>query len=464
MTRDPDREPSLFQSVAGAELPSLARLNESTWIDVIRKMDEVYGDLIRYEVDLEGKHQALADAHGFISDVLSSMFDVLIVCDAQGRVQQGNKALVELTGTPEHELRKRPLATLFTPANRQAVEDLLARVRQEVVTDCELTLAGKDGNTPLAVNCTPRHDRRNRFTGVVLIGRPVGELRRAYDALNHAHFELKRTQQQLIHSEKLASLGRLVAGVAHELNNPLGVVYSNTHTLRKYAQRLRAYLESARTHAVSGELAARWKELKLDRVVEDLDPLLDETLQGAERAHDIVNNLRRYTTMQRGERTAVGIHAVIESAVHWVKRGAAAKTKIDLDIPGELATMGYESQLHQVAINLIQNGIDAAEKSDDPRITIGAKREGDHIVITFADNGSGIAEEDLPRVFDPFFTTKPVGKGTGLGLSITETIVRDHDGTITVANVPGGGAMFKVSLPAAPPGATAPATPAKPPR
>ena len=144
-------------------------------------MDEVYGDLIRYEVDLESKHQALADAHGLISSVLSSMFDVLIVCDAQGLIQQGNKALVELTGVPEQDLRKRPLSTLFVAENQPAIADLLARVRNEVVTDSELSLAGKDGHTPLAVNWTPRHDRRNRFIGIVLIGRPVGELRRAYD-------------------------------------------------------------------------------------------------------------------------------------------------------------------------------------------------------------------------------------------------------------------------------------------
>ena len=106
---------SLFHSVAGKDAPELAGLNESTWIDVVRKMDEVYADLIRYEVDLEGKHNALGEAHDFISGVLSSMFDVLIVCDVQGRIQQANKALEELTGLSEDELRRRPLEAAFTP-------------------------------------------------------------------------------------------------------------------------------------------------------------------------------------------------------------------------------------------------------------------------------------------------------------------------------------------------------------
>ena len=416
-------------------------------------MDEVYTDLIKYEVDLEDKHRALEEAHTFISGVLSSMFDVLIVCDAQGRVQQANKALVELTGIPEADLRKRPVQSLFAAENTELIRGLLHRARNEVVTDCELNLLGRDGSTPLAVNCTARHDPRNRFTGIVLIGRPIGELRRAYDALNNAHLELKRTQQQLIQSEKLASLGRLVAGVAHELNNPIGAIYANTHTLRKYAERLRTFLDAARRrsedHAFSAELEARWKELRLDRVMEDLDPMIDGTLQGAERARDIVHNLRRYTTTQRGNRERVRLRDVMDSAAHWVKKAAPLRAAIAVDIADDLVALGYESQLHQVAINLIQNAHDAMEKTTHPRLVIAGARDGDRIVVSFSDNGTGIAESDLPKVFDPFFTTKPVGKGTGLGLSISEAILRDHDGTITAANGPKGGAVFRIVLPAA---------------
>ena len=143
------------------------------------------------------------------------------------------------------------------------------------------------------------------------------------------------------------------------------------------------------------------------------------------------------------------IGEILESAAQWLKKGSSARADVVLEVPPDLYTMAFESQLHQVAINMIQNAHDATEGVQHPLLRIVASQEGDRIAVTFTDNGSGIDEHDLLRVFDPFFTTKPVGKGTGLGLSISETIIRDHGGTISVSNAARGGAVFRIVLPAA---------------
>lgn len=448
MPRTP-KEPiaSLFHRVAGGESSGLKEFTEDAWIDVVRKMDEVYADLVRYEADLENKNLALESAHDFISGVLSSMFDVLIACDSQGRIRQANRALIELTGIPETDLKLRPVVEVFAPESRELAASLLAKARHDVVKDCELILAGGAGPAPLAVNCTPRRDRRGRFTGAVLIGRPVGELRRAYDALNDAHRELKRTQQQLIHSEKLATIGRLVAGVAHELNNPISFVYSNVHTLRKYGERIQQYLEAAKTMKMPAELESLRVKLRLDRVQSDLEPLISGTLEGAERVRDIVNDLRRYSSTPRGKAEPVKLGELVESAVRWATQGSGRQADIAIEVDPDCTVMGHEGPLHQVAVNLIQNALDAMEKTAAPTLWIRAKTNGALVTLTFEDNGSGIPPENVGRIFDPFFTTKSAGKGTGLGLSISDAIVRDHGGSIEAANRDDGGAIFVVNLP-----------------
>ena len=155
------------------------------------------------------------------------------------------------------------------------------------------------------------------------------------------------------------------------------------------------------------------------------------------------------TSLARGAASKDRLREVIDSAVQWVTKGTPVRPEIQIEIGDELTTVGHEGQLHQVAINLIQNALDAMEKSPQPLLLIAGKREGDVIVLTFADNGSGIPEADLDKIFDPFFTTKPVGKGTGLGLSITDAILRDHEGTITASNRKPRGAVFVVALPRA---------------
>jgi two-component system sensor histidine kinase HupT/HoxJ len=186
----------------------------------------------------------------------------------------------------------------------------------------------RDGSPlPVSLNCTPRLSGTGKLVGMVLTGRPVGELRRAYHALRQAHEDLKRTQQQLLQAEKMASLGRLVAGVAHELNNPISFVLGNVLAIRRYATRLQTYLEAVHSEqcARSPELEGLRQELRIDRIMADLNPLLDGMTEGAERTRDIVDGLKRFSAIDRSADESFNLAEVVARAVRWVVRARAAR-------------------------------------------------------------------------------------------------------------------------------------------
>mgnify|MGYP003339624364 CR=1 FL=1 len=304
---------------------------------------------------------------------------------------------------------------------------------------------------PVDFNCSARRDAAGRPLGHVFVGRPMGEIKRAYHQLRETHEALKRTQQQLLHSEKMASLGRLVAGVAHELNNPISFVLGNVDALRRYAERLQKYLAAVNATPQTPPVQGLREQLRIDALLADLPSLIEGMSEGARRTTDIVNGLRRFSVVDREERSRVELASVVERAIHWVKKGTAPGFEIDWSTPRErLEVMGSPGQLLQVTMNLIQNAADACAEAPVPRLAITLAREGDAVVLEFSDNGSGIAPEHLSRVFDPFFTTKPVGQGTGLGLSISYGIVEQHGGALSVTSAPGQGACFRLRLPVAP--------------
>ncbi|HOP15833.1 MAG TPA: ATP-binding protein [Gammaproteobacteria bacterium] len=435
------------QEVA-SDLAAEARASQdAAWIEVIRKMDETYADLVRYQVDLEEKNSSLEAAQQFIASVLASMTDVLIVCDAKGRIQQVNKAMEALAGESEATLKGRAFQTLLSSDCQPLAEQLVEKIRIGAVGDCEVTLCGRGEKMPLAMNCTCRYDARGRRVGMVLIGRPVGELRRAYEALHVAHSELQQAQRQLVNAEKMASLGRLVAGVAHELNNPISFVYGNVHALARYRERLARYLAAVDAADLPDDVRKLRDELHVPKILADIAPLLDGTLQGAERVRDLVQDLRRFSSGQSGERSRFDLVHVVATAVHWVTRGARQDLQIDVEAPPVLQIAGHPGQLQQVLMNLVQNAIDALRDVDRPRVEVRVDVADGMARVRVRDNGAGIAPDDLVRVFDPFFTTKPLGQGTGLGLSISYGIVTEHGGNLTAANHGQGGAVFTLSLP-----------------
>lgn len=444
-----DRDVTLLSKVLGAEDMTFDGPHETAWVEVIRKMDEVYSDLIRYEVDLEEKNNALAAAERFISSVLESVSDVLIVCDRDGSILQVNGALAALVGESSGDIVGRKLTDYLTPAAEEGnIPDFAGCAPGDEMRDVEVRFESKDGPSDhYAVNCSARLDQRGRPAGFVLTGRPVGELRRAYEALHKAHRELQQAQQQLVQQEKMASLGRLVAGVAHELNNPISFIYGNVHALEKYRGRLAKYLGALHESGAADGLAGLRQELRIDEMLGDLPQLIEGMHEGAARVSDIVKNLRRLSFAERGEPQQVELEPLIETAVRWAMKSDRNEVRIDVEKLEGATVPGHESQLHQVLVNLIQNALDAVRDTPDPRIAIKVARGPAGLALEVLDNGPGIEEDARGKIFDPFYTTKPVGEGTGLGLWISYSIVKEHGGTIEVADAPGGGACFRIVFP-----------------
>jgi signal transduction histidine kinase len=277
------------------------------------------------------------------------------------------------------------------------------------------------------------------------------QLRTANEELQAAYRELQATQLQLVQREKMASVGQLVAGVAHELNNPIGFIYSNVTTLEDFVRRLRGMLEAYRAAPLAAtdqaRLQAEWESRKVDYALKYLDSMIQGIKEGAERARKIVRDLRVFARTQDDVWQTVDLHEEIESSLtllnHLLKDRVTVHRKF-----GELPEVEcIRSQVDQVFLNLLANAAQAI--SGPGAITIETRREGDAAVIVVADTGPGIAADALDRVFDPFFTTKPVGEGTGLGLSISYEIVTKHGGEIRAENAPGGGAVFTVRIPLA---------------
>lgn len=438
------------------ELAALLRLGEAgdtvgeqTWISVIHKMDEVFSDLVRYEVALEEKNAELEEQQRFMRSVLGSMSDLLIVCRRDGRIEDVNDSLLRLTGKSGEALRGTLLAALFADeAQGRQARELIAR--RDALHDQSFALRDAHGEAALvSLNFNPRHGAGGRTLGSVITGRPVGELRRAYDALQAAHVQLQRTQQQLLQAEKMASLGRLVAGVAHELNNPISFVLGNMHALKRYVQRMQRYLDAIHQGADEQLRAQLREELRIDRIVADLDSLIAGTVEGAERTRDIVDGLKRFSAPASGIAERFDVGEVLARAVDWVRKASPADFGIHVELPAGLCVLGAASQMQQVFMNLVHNAQQATAGRAAPRLDIAGSVDAGELCLRFVDNGPGIAAEALSRLFDPFFTTKPVGQGTGLGLSISYGIVEHHGGRLQARNGDDGGAEFLLWLPLA---------------
>ena len=276
-------------------------------------------------------------------------------------------------------------------------------------------------------------------------------------SLNNSHKELQDTvrqlrsmQAQLVHSGGMASLGRLVAGVAHELNNPINFIYGNIGFLEEHIENMKMILSAyGQADLLSAQELERVdemkKEIRFEEMLEDVDRILKSCRHGAERTKEIVSNLRTFSRLDEAEVKEVDIHEGIESSLNLLtnryKKGIAVH-KDYADLP---LVYCYSGQLNQVFMNLLANAGQAIPDTGD--VWIATRQVDDKVQIVVRDNGVGISKEDIPKIFDPFFTTKDVGGGTGLGLSITYGIIQRHGGTIEVDSELGKGTTFTVTIP-----------------
>jgi signal transduction histidine kinase len=279
------------------------------------------------------------------------------------------------------------------------------------------------------------------------------ELAQRNAELERANAQLARTQARLLQSDKLASIGQLAAGVAHEINNPIGYVHSNLGALRGYVEALATVIEAYEKALASDDpvqarepIGALRERLDLAFVLQDLPQLLAESREGIERVRKIVDDLKDFSRAGRDESWAtIDLHRSLETTLNIV--GNEIKYKADVirrygDLP---PVECLPSEINQVFMNLLVNAAQAIPERGV--IEVETEVRGDDVVVRICDSGPGIPDEVLEHMFEPFFTTKPVGAGTGLGLSISHGIVAKHNGSIEAGNRATGGACFTVTLP-----------------
>lgn len=431
-----------------ADAPADGAVSDQVWTDVLQAMDRTYSELVDYQEQLEKRNAELTSLRNFLSSIILSMSDYLIVTDRNGRIADASASFCRTQGQTAEDLSGMAITQVFDAAEGARVMDAITQtLSAREVSELSAEMVTSDGNEPVEFRVSPRLDRRGKSTGVILTGRPMGELVRAYEELETSHQELKDTQGQLVRNEKMASLGRLLAGVAHELNNPISFVYANTHTLDKYLNRFETYFEQVQAGASREELIALRRDLKLDRNLDNLRNAVLGAREGAERVRDIVEDLRRLSADGSGETTGFDLVEVVKLSASWIDRGM--KSGVPLIFEGEpvCIVLGRRGHIQQVLMNLVQNAVDAMAGVEAPEIRIMMRYEGDRAVMEISDSGPGVPDELKATIFDPFFTTKEVGKGTGLGLSISHKIVEEHGGTLELTECEGRGACFRLTLP-----------------
>jgi two-component system NtrC family sensor kinase len=283
------------------------------------------------------------------------------------------------------------------------------------------------------------------------------EIKKTFAKMKASHEQLKKAQSQLLHSEKMASIGQLAAGVAHEINNPVGFIASNVQTLEEYIKVYNSVIgfteglsEAVRTGDIAHgrqllqQMQEATQSVDLEFIKNDISKLVEESKKGVERVKTIVADLRTFSRQDDEKKTLVSIESVIEGVLGIVQNEIKYKAELRKEYGQTPQILCHPQQLGQVFVNLLVNAVHAIGKKGT--ITIRTYEEKGFVCAQVIDTGEGIPPEVIPKIFDPFYTTKEIGKGTGLGLSISYEIVKNLCGTITVDSEVGRGTTFTVMI------------------
>lgn len=310
-----------------------------------------------------------------------------------------------------------------------------------------------DGQVIGAVETLQDITARKKAEDALLASRE--NLRLQHDKLEQVNRDLKQAHVKQLQSEKMASIGQLAAGVAHEINNPIGFVSSNLRSLEKYLARLREFIlfqdeELARDESsgLRETIAEKRQQLKIDMILEDIGDLLSESRDGVDRVGKIVSDLKGFSRVDEAEHKLTDVRECLESSINIVWNEIKYKATLSRDFAEVPDILCYPGQLNQVFVNLL---INAAQSIDEQGIiTVKTFTSEGYVYVQISDSGCGISEDNCKRIFDPFFTTKEVGKGTGLGLSISYDIIKKHQGEISVDSLLNEGTTFTLKLPISP--------------
>lgn len=276
-------------------------------------------------------------------------------------------------------------------------------------------------------------------------------LKKSYDELSKANEELVLSESQLIQSEKMASIGVLAAGVAHEINNPIGYIKSNLTVFQDYLESINDYCQEIAEQCTTQEQKDYQQALAnkhdLQYILEDSGPLIENSIDGVEKVAEIVRNLKTFARAEEDVKTLTDINEGLNATINMVANELKYNCQLHIDLSPLPKIYAFPSKLNQVFMNLLINaGQSIADKGD---IFIRTYQDDNALVVEVKDTGTGISPENLPHIFTPFFTSKPVGEGTGLGLSISHSIIEQHSGKILINSTIGKGSCFSVYIPLA---------------
>ncbi|MCG8592231.1 MAG: PAS domain S-box protein [Proteobacteria bacterium] len=385
-------------------------------------------------------------------NIIQNMNSALVVVDLEGRITVSNPRAEAILGVDRVGLEGRSIYDWLSdlpPAHTQIARTL---ARGTSFKGAETLITRPDGSVlPIAISCASLVDAEGTRLGAV--------------AIFQDQSEIKQLQRQVLQTEKMASIGQLAAGVAHEINNPTGFIHANLFQMSEYLTDLRRvweHVESLQKAASGGDpaaiaheaqaLAARVREVDLEFVLTDFAKAVRESQEGSERIRHIVQDLRDFSRQDTSERVQADINQCVDSTANivWTMMKHSVVLKKEYrDLPPVYC---YPMQLKQVFMNLLVNAYQAieeqrADESHVGEIQLQTECSRGGVVVRVSDTGAGISPQDLDRIFDPFFTTKEVGAGTGLGLSTSYSIVQRHGGTVRVESQVGVGTCFEVWLP-----------------
>ncbi|WP_010321781.1 sensor histidine kinase [Marinobacterium stanieri] len=300
-------------------------------------------------------------------------------------------------------------------------------------------------------------ERNARLKAEQLLEDKSRELYQQNRRLEESYDQLQQQQTALVQSEKLATLGTLTAGVAHEINNPLAYVISNVSAAKEYIEAYDQLVKFVQQHDLASlmpeALQQEWDSLQetldLAFIQEDYPGVIEDTQEGLDRVRDIVQSLRSFSRVQEGEREPADLVEALKSTLRLLNNELKNRVRISLELEPLPLVRCNLNEINQVFTNLIINAVHAMKDQPRAELKISSEVQDGYALISVADTGCGMTQDVVKEIFTPFYTTKPVGEGTGLGLSITWGIVQDHGGEIQVESEPGEGTRFLVKLPLA---------------
>ena len=447
-------------------------------------------------LSLEERHKTLQstliESRNKLRIVFDALQELVVAVDPQLRIVSANRAFVSAVHVSLDKVVGQDCLALAEKADSLSpCLPELAPVLKAALAEgrsCNTLIEGRDPSgrsSCYQAACLPIRDEHGQVDQAVVVLKDVTEDHRKTEeiqALNQRLLEtasqveaknsklknalkrLEETQTQMVQSEKMASIGQLAAGVAHEINNPTGFVSSNLKTLGDYQRDVIALLQHYRgilqalhdgrdTMALPPDItdrikaaAALEKEIDLDYLMQDMGELIEDCREGTERIKKIVLDLKDFAHPGEDTIQTTDINKGLASTLNVVNNEIKYKATVHQEFGDIALVRGYPQQLNQVFMNVLVNAAQAIEKKGE--IHIRTRNVDDQVEITIRDTGCGIAEENLSRIFDPFFTTKEVGKGTGLGMNIAYNIIQKHRGHIAVQSKVGQGTTFTIRLPA----------------